>query len=134
MQEPPRVREFMTTMPLTIDVRSSLSEARDTMSERSVRHLPVVNDGALVGIVSERDITLCEALGQNPAKVDVEVAMRARVFTCGPEAHLHAVAEEMAAHKYGSAVVVDVERPVKVLGVFTTIDALRALARFTKED
>lgn len=134
MQEPPRVREFMTTMPQTIEGRSSLAEARDTMYERSVRHLPVVNDGSLVGIVSERDIALCEALGMKPDSVEIKAVMRERVFTCGPEAHLHAVAHEMAAHKYGSAVVVEVERPVKVVGVFTTVDALRALARYTKED
>jgi acetoin utilization protein AcuB len=134
MKEPPRVREFMTTMPQTIDLRSSLGRARQTMRERSVRHLPVVNDGRLVGLVTERDIALCETLGKDPHVVDVEVAMRKRVFTCGPEAHLHAVAEEMAAHKYGSAVVVEVERPLKIVGVFTTVDALRALAQYTKED
>jgi CBS domain-containing protein len=46
-------------------------------------------------------------------------------------AHLHAVATEMAEHKYGSAVVVEHEHPTKVVGVFTTVDALRALARYT---
>jgi acetoin utilization protein AcuB len=134
MKEPPRVHEFMTTMPQTIDVRSTLAEARDTMRERSVRHLPVVDDGSLVGIVSERDIGLCEAVGKDPETVLVDVAMRRNVFKCGPRAHLHAVAEEMAEHKFGSAVVVEVDHPVKVVGVFTTIDALRALSRYTKED
>lgn len=123
----------MTTMPQTVGVRATLAEARDTMYERNVRHLPVVNDGLLVGILSQRDIVLCEALGTNPEEVKVEIAMQPRPFTCGPDAHLHAVAEEMAAHKYGSAVVVEVERPAKVVGVFTTIDALRALATYTKE-
>jgi acetoin utilization protein AcuB len=134
MQEPPHVREFMTTMPQTIGVRASLAEARRTMAERGVRHLPVVNDGILVGILSEREIALCEALKKDPDAVEVETAMRGRVFTCGPEAHLHAVAEIMADEKYGSAVIVERDHPVKVLGVFTTVDALRALARYTKED
>ena len=120
-------------MPQTIDLRSTLARAIQIMAERSVRHLPVVNDGSLVGLVSERDIAVCEALGKDPDLVEVEAIMRRRVFTCGPQAHLHAVAEEMATHKYGSAVVVELERPVKVVGVFTTVDALRALAVYTKE-
>ena len=45
------------------------------------------------------------------------------------DAHLHAVASEMAEHKYGTAIVVDREHPGHVVGLFTTTDALRALAR-----
>lgn len=133
-----RVREFMTTCPETIAVEAPLVEARSRMAERNIRHLPVVRDGRLVGIVTDRDINLAESLlVDEPPRAKpptVQDAMTEMVFTCGPDAHLHAVAAEMAADKHGSAVVVDPEHPRKVLGVFTTVDALRALARFAPQE
>ena len=56
------------------------------------------------------------------------------VFTCGPEAHIHSVATEMADGKFGVAVVVEPDAPLRVVGVFSTIDALRALALYTGHD
>ena len=95
----------------------------------TARHLPVVENGELVGILRDRDISLAEALSGDLERLLVRQAMTARPFTCGPGAHLHAVASEMAEHKYGTAIVVDREHPGHVVGLFTTTDALRALAR-----
>jgi hypothetical protein len=55
-----------------------------------------------------------------------EPTVREVAFTCGPNAHLRAVAK----HKIGSAVVVDPDTPNEVVGLFTTTDALCALAIF----
>ena len=133
-----RVREFMTTCPHTIEGIAKLSEARAKMIEVSARHLPVVHDGRLIGILCDRDVELCESLlVDTPERRDpptVKEAMTEVVFTCGPDAHLHAVAAEMASHRIGSAVVVDPEHPTKVVGVFTTTDALRALAKFAPQE
>ena len=84
-----------------------------------------------MGIISDRDVALVDAVLGNPEKITVRQAMTAQPFTCGPGAHLHAVAAEMAEHRYGSAVVVDPSHATQVLGVFTTTDALRALAKLT---
>lgn len=129
----------MTTCPHTITPDATLSEARSQMIEVRARHLPVVQGGLLVGIVSDRDVELTESLLVDAARrpeagPTVAEAMTQPVFTCGPDAHLHAVADEMARHKHGSAVVVDVEHPRRILGVFTTTDALRALARFAPQE
>lgn len=133
-----RVREFMTTCPETIEIDALVSEARTRMAEMNIRHLPVVRGGRLVGIISDRDVNLTESLlVDEPPRAKpptVEAAMTEVVFTCGPDAHLHAVAASMAEDKHGSAVVVDPEHPRKILGVFTTTDALRALARFAPQE
>lgn len=123
------VRQFMTASPETIAADLTLAQARERMYGLGVRHLPVLEGSELVGVLSERDITLVESLEGDLAKIPVRRAMTACPFTCGPEAHVHAVAAEMAAHKYGSAIVVDRDHPGHVVGVFTTIDALRALAQ-----
>ena len=56
--------------------------------------------------------------------VSVEEAMNTSVYAVGPDAPLDEVAGEMAGHKYGSAVVL---QNGKVVGIFTTVDACRAL-------
>jgi acetoin utilization protein AcuB len=125
------IREFMTPTPVCIAPDLPLTEARARMHELDARHLPVVEGGHLVGIISDRDVALVDAVLGNAEKITVRQAMTAQPFTCGPGAHLHAVAAEMAEHKYGSAVVVDPSHATQVLGVFTTTDALRALAKLT---
>jgi acetoin utilization protein AcuB len=123
------VRHYMTPMPETIDEDTSLSDAKDRMFALGVHHLPVLHEGNLTGILSHRDIAVAETLTTMSAtKIPVRQVMTAVVFSCGPNAHVEAVAREMAAHHYGSAIVVDPDHPTKIVGVFTTTDALRALA------
>lgn len=133
-----RIHEFMTPTPQCIEAGLTLEQARERMFQLGARHLPVLENGALVGIVSERDIDLFEAaLHTDDAaedRITVAQAMTVQPFTCGPDAHLHAVATEMAAHKYGTAVVVDPDHPARVVGVFTSTDALRALACLCPHD
>jgi acetoin utilization protein AcuB len=125
----PTIRQFMTASPETIQADLTLAQARERMYQLGARHLPVVDKGELVGILSDRDVALADSLKADLEQLAVRQAMTAQPFTCGPAAHLHAVAEEMARHKYGSAIVVDPEHPGHVLGLFTTVDALRALAQ-----
>lgn len=125
------VRKYMTAGAHTIDVELTLAEARQRMFQLNARHLPVVDNQELVGILSERDIAIVESLLGATDEVHIRQAMTPRPFTCGPDAHLHAVAAEMALHKYGAAIIVDPDHPGHVLGMFTTTDALRALAEFS---
>ena len=121
----PEVREHMTPSPLVIGPISSLSKAVKLMRDNHVRHLPVVDGGRVVGVLSQRDILIMESLpGVNPTEVRVEEAMVRDVFTVGPDAPLGEVIETMIDRKLGSTIVCEGDR---VLGVFTTIDALRAL-------
>ena len=120
------IRRFMTVAPVVVKRTRTLADAHRIMRERNIRHLPVVDRGTLVGVVSQRDLYLVETLmGVDPTAETVVEAMSGEPFTVGPEAPLDAVAAEMAKHKYGSAVVVD---RGAIVGLFTTTDALRALA------
>lgn len=120
------VSRYMTPIPVTIDEHRSVGEAKELMERHHVRHLPVVHDGKLCGLLSQRDIAVAESLGTTDL-VPVRQIMIEILFTCGPDAHIEAVAREMATHRYGSALVVDPVHPTQIVGVFTTTDALRAL-------
>lgn len=54
------VQEVMTPGPLTCRLHTPLSEARQVMREQRVRHLPVIDDGRLVGMVSIGDLNVVE--------------------------------------------------------------------------
>ena len=73
-----------------------------------------------------RDIHLIETLKDvNPSEVKVEDALSQEVYVISPDSSLADVVDEMAAKKYGSAIV---EQNGKVVGIFTVIDALQALS------
>jgi acetoin utilization protein AcuB len=115
----------MTPAPLTIAPSSSLSKAVKIMRDKQVRHLPVVDGGRVVGILSQRDILIMESLpGVNPTEVRVDEAMVRDVYTATPETPVGEVVEAMLDRKLGSTIV---SEGARVLGVFTTTDALRAL-------
>ncbi len=120
------VREYMSLAPIVVSSDRTLAEAHRLMRERRIRHLPVVDGGRLVGLVSQRDLYMLESLaGVDPGTETVREAMAPEPYAVAPDAPLGAVAAAMARSKYGSAVVVD---RGAVIGVFTTVDALRALA------
>ncbi|MFV8752226.1 CBS domain-containing protein [Nannocystaceae bacterium ST9] len=124
------VGAWMSPQPHTIGDDQSLVHARERMHHWQVRHLPVLHGGHLVGVLSERDIALVEALqGLDIAKLRVDEAMSADPWTVEADAALAEVAATMAEQRIGTAIVVSGEGADRVIGVFTTTDALRALAK-----
>jgi acetoin utilization protein AcuB len=122
----PHISKYMTTTPHTIGVDQTLATAHRLMRDHHFRHLPVLQGGKLVGMVTERDLALIETLKDvDPTKVTVEDAMTPAPYTVAPTAPLDEVVSTMAEHRYGSAVVVDNNH---VVGVFTTVDALVAFS------
>src|SRR5262249_37613357 len=55
-----RIHDVMTTAPTVVTTTTGIRDAAETMLEGHFRHLPVVNDSGLAGIVDVRDI--CRAL------------------------------------------------------------------------
>lgn len=118
---------YMTQQPWTIRKDAKMSQAHEMMRAHRIRHLPVLEAGKLVGIVSERDLHLMETLpGGDPDDIAVEEAMIEDVYVVGADDPVDTVVEEMADHKYGCAVIVN--RRGLVDGIFTTVDALQVLA------
>jgi len=120
----PTIQKYMTTSPHSIGREQTVAAAQKIMREHHIRHLPVLEGGSLVGIVSDRDVALIETLRDvDPQKVSVEDAMTQQVYTVSPDAPLDEVVGEMAEKKYGSALVMQNH---KVVGIFTTVDVCRA--------
>jgi acetoin utilization protein AcuB len=124
------IENFMTPTVHSVRSGAAVSEARAMMRQHAIRHLPVLDAGRLVGMVSERDLTIVAGIrGVNAEMLSVEEAMSQDVLAVTPEESLATVAARMAERRAGSAVIARGER---VLGIFTTTDALRALAFFAR--
>lgn len=120
----PVIQKYMTAMPHTVGVDATLEKAQHMMREFNIRHLPVLDGGHLVGIISDRDIKMVETFKDvDPRTMTVSEAYSSDPYMTSPHASLADVCDEMQHHKYGSALVVDNK---KLVGIFTWVDALRA--------
>lgn len=127
----PQIKDYMTGHVHSIGADQKLSHAHQVMRMHHIRHLPVLQGGKLVGIISERDVFWMETLKDADAdEMLVEEGMTPLPYSVAPETPLAQVAHEMAENKYGAAVVLS---GGDVVGVFTTVDALRALAQTLSE-
>lgn len=127
------VREVMSREVSTLDANENLSIADDVMNLGRIRHMPVVDEaGALVGIVSQRDIfrgALARLLGYGDraqskliATLSVKDVMTRDPVTIGPDAQLSEAAQTLYEKKYGCLVVVENE---KIVGILTESDFVR---------
>jgi len=120
------IKDFMTRSPHAIGHDQSLKLAHERMHQFGIRHLPVLDGGVLVGVLSERDIALIGAISPGQAEqTTVEEAMSAEPYAVEPDTDVQTVVARMAERKYGCAVVMENH---KVAGVFTSTDALSMLA------
>jgi acetoin utilization protein AcuB len=124
--DPWSVGAIMTPQPVTIGRQESLTMAHRLMRTHNIRHLPVLEHGDLVGILSQRDLLFLETIrGVDTDEDIVEDAMTTDTYAVSPDTPIATIAKQMARKRYGCAVVMERGR---VAGIFTATDALRIIA------
>jgi CBS domain-containing protein len=113
----------MTREVVVVSPSVSVSAAHHMMSKLAIRHLPVVESGRLIGVLSDRDVIRHEGAG--PGTVTCGEAMTPAPMTCPPEASVSHVAQLMLDHKIDSVPVVDAHR--RLVGLVTSSDLLSLL-------
>lgn len=129
----PQILAYMTPFPYSIDVDAPLREAHVFLRQRQIRHLPVTERGELVGVLTDRDIKLALGpdFGSPPEReLTVRDVYQPDSYVVEAGASLEKVAATMAERHIGSALIT---RGGKLVGIFTTTDACRALARILNE-
>ncbi|MFQ5592543.1 MAG: CBS domain-containing protein [Anaerolineae bacterium] len=136
----PVVREHMTPNPITVDATTSVAKAQRIMQEKGVRHLPVLREDVLVGMVTLTDIL--EAASQDTnrpnffepsyllAALPVEELMTPEPVTIAPEDTVLEAADLMFQHDIGSLPVVWDQN---VIGIITTTDIFYLVVRMLAE-
>ncbi len=127
-----KVSELMTPEPKTLDVTATVRDAILLLNELDVRHLPVMDGGDLVGIVSDRDVKAALGVDAQDAEAmanELEAAvahlMSSDVITAGPEDEVGEAIDLMLEHRMGSVPVVT-DDPKELVGILSYVDVLRA--------
>lgn len=127
------VKKRMTHDPVVVSPRHSLADALRLTRERRIRHLPVVDGGVLVGIVSDRDVRtalpspITEPDAERVAFLDrtpVEAVMKRDPDSIGPLDTVEDAAKLMRRRRIGALPVVDAHGAV--LGILSESDVLDA--------
>ena len=137
-----KVSDWMTKNPITIDASATIIEAIHVLKEKNIRRLPVMRDGKLAGIVTER-MLLSYAPGKSTAmdawevhyllgKTPVTAAMNPHPHTVRPTTDLADAAQLIHDRKLNGITVVDDDG--KLVGLLTTTNALEALVHFAREE
>jgi acetoin utilization protein AcuB len=114
------VRQRMTANPITINPHDTLATAREKMTTGKFRRLPVVQDGALVGILTDRDILRFVGSEQRTRVVG---AMTETPLTIPPTMPVEDAVHLMRKHQVSGLPVVE---QGKVVGILTTSDIMQA--------
>jgi acetoin utilization protein AcuB len=128
MKRNPQVIAFMSPFPYSIDVDAPLEDAHKLMRRHCFRHLPVTSDGAIVGVLTDRDIKLIlgpDFGSPNERELQVRDAYVEEPCVVPASTPVAKVARVMADNRIGSAIVT---KHGKLVGIFTVTDACRALA------
>jgi CBS domain-containing protein len=127
------VTEIMTGSPVTLKPEDTLDLANDVISLGRIRHIPVVENRRLVGLLSERDLMGAAVFGLKQKSKSsllksflIKDVMKKRVVTVTPETSIQDAAHLMADKKIGCVPVVS---GGAIVGLVTTTDILRYVER-----
>jgi acetoin utilization protein AcuB len=128
------VRDIMSSPAVSIPPAMTLEDAYQIMQERGIRHLPVLDDGRLVGVITDRDLRLATST-LAPSRLSpqgrVSEVMCGEPMTAEVGDPVEDAAFRMRERKIGCLPVMD---DGKLIGIITGVDLLDALLRMTGVD
>ncbi len=129
-----RVRDYMTAEPQSLGAEHSLLDAVLIMRRAGFRHIPIMEDGRLVGMLSERDVARAAPSLLLPLPPDdynrvfedtqVRKVMTKNLVTIAPDAPLSEAVDLLRSHRLGCLPVLE---DGTLVGIITVADMLRAL-------
>lgn len=131
------VKEIMTQNVITVSPNTNIFEALVLIDQHRIRHLPVVQDEKLVGIVSDRDLRDVKPSTLESENIDllksikVEQIMKTNVVTAHPLDAVDEAAALLYRNRIGSLPVIN---GGKVVGIVTHGDLIRALVELMGVD
>jgi len=131
-----QVSEFMTTDVTTVQETDSLLDATMIFVRSTLRHLPVLREKKLVGVVTERDVkqyspSILSGISPDEYNQLMETTPISRVMTrdpatVNPDQSMVEAVRILTTRRIGCVPVVE---NGELMGILTTTDMLRLLAR-----
>ncbi|MBT6434293.1 MAG: CBS domain-containing protein [Deltaproteobacteria bacterium] len=117
----------MSQTLITISPDLSIDDAKERMAENGIRHIPVLENNRLIGILSARDLLVFDSIPTNQNTVwPVSAAMTTRPITCPSDTPLAEALELMSNESIGAVPVMDGD---EIKGIFTSVDAINILQK-----
>ena len=126
------VRDSMVREVITVSPQTTAAEALRLCREKGIRHLPVIEEGRMVGLISDRDLRLATPSLGDPnraaalEKILVGDEMSREITTADPEDPIEQAAMAMHERKIGCLPVVEGD---ELVGILTASDVMAALVR-----
>ena len=126
-KEMPAVKRVMTPFPYSVELADSLTRAQELMSRHRIHHLPVVDQGELIGVVSAADLKRTLVDPQHEGREDLSIAdvPRGRALITDLSTPLDRLLQRMADERMEVALIV---KDGRLAGIFTVTDACRHFA------
>src|SRR5262245_3317871 len=139
-----KIRAWMKHPVVTVKPQDTVRRAREVMEKRRINQLPVLTDGHLVGIVTDRDLrdvfpSVFDTVASprrgrarpetDPATIPVEDVMTREVLTLAPDAFVVDAARLMRRERIGAVPIVDGRRLVGILTRSDVLDAFGELGQ-----
>ena len=121
-----KVEEIMTAKVESVLPTTSLRVVARKMSDLGVGALPVVDDGNLIGIITDRDVSVYAiAMGHDPQSTEVQKVMTREVYTCDASENIAEAAKIMEQHKIRRLTVMSGDQ---ALAGFLSVDDIAPVA------
>lgn len=112
-----KIREIMTSDVETCTLLDNVFEVAVKMKELNVGAIPIVDEGRLVGMITDRDIVIRGIAEKHPPSSKVEAVMSDHLVTASPEMSTQEATKLMAQHKIRRLPVVDGEKLIGIVAL-----------------
>lgn len=128
-----KARDLMTEDVVTLSAGATIGDAFEKMTDREVRHLPVLDGDELIGVVSDRALrqaqgalarTISQPSKGNPMEGPVRALLEGAPLTVSPDTDADVIIDLLVEHRVGCVVVCDGDG--NIAGIVSTIDILQA--------
>jgi CBS domain-containing protein len=116
-----KVRDIMTSRVTSARPEDTIAVAARLMADEDVGSLPVIAEGKVIGMVTDRDIAVRGVAGAIPPQSELRRIMSQQVISCSPEESVEDVLERMSNEQIRRVPVCDKEG--KLVGMFALADA-----------
>lgn len=116
--------DIMSKNVTTSTIEIPLSSIRDEMKKRDIRHIPIVNDSKIVGIISDRDLLKVEA-SDSFNDLKAESVMSSILILAEDNTPLSHVAQVLINEKISSIPIIDQSQ--NLVGIISRTDVLKAI-------
>ena len=126
----PSVGAVMTSFPYFVEIEERVARIEAMMEEHGIRHLPVQENGRVVGVVSQRDLLRRINRGEQAvekAQLCARDVMVGDPYLVSFKTPLNEVMAQMALRHIGSAIVL---RRGKLAGILSAVDVCRIFAEY----